>query len=72
LIAKDLKEMVAQTSERDKAKKLFCGMFERPSGRSNIQKGAYGQALAQVVASSGALFVVPPYIRSAFDYIVKA
>jgi putative ATP-dependent endonuclease of OLD family len=72
LMAKDLKEMVAQTSERDKAKKLFCGMFERPSGRSNIQKGAYGQALAQVVASSGAPFVVPPYIRSAFDYIVKA
>jgi putative ATP-dependent endonuclease of OLD family len=71
-IAKDLKEMVAQTSEQHKAKELFCGMFERLGGKPNVQKGAYGQALAQVVASSSAPFVVPPYIKSAFDYIVKA
>lgn len=70
-IAKELKKVVAEAPEKGKAKELFCGMFERPAGKHNVQKGAYGQALAQVVASGSATFIVPPYIRSALDYIVK-
>jgi putative ATP-dependent endonuclease of OLD family len=37
-------------------------MFEREHG--NVQKGRFGQALAQVIAG-GAKFVVPDYIKLA-------
>lgn len=45
-----------------KATTLFRGMFEREHG--NVQKGRFGQALAQVIAG-GAKFVVPDYIKLA-------
>jgi len=40
-------------------------MFERP--QNNVQKGRFGQALAQVIAD-GAACVVPDYIREAITH----
>src|SRR5262249_48023376 len=54
-------------SDQAKAKALFSGMFERP--RNNIQKGRFGQALAQVLAEEGADFEVPEYISSAIKHV---
>jgi putative ATP-dependent endonuclease of OLD family len=45
-------------------------MFERGKGKTNVQKGAFGQALAQVLLSDEVSFVVPPYIGSALQHIV--
>ncbi|MDR3418839.1 MAG: hypothetical protein P4L83_21915 [Nevskia sp.] len=46
-----------------KARALFSGMFERK--QNNVQKGKFGQALAQVFSEPGASCVVPDYIRNA-------
>lgn len=45
-----------------KARALFSGMFER--SQNNVQKGRFGQALAQVIAD-GAAFTVPEYVENA-------
>ncbi|BDB27802.1 ATP-dependent endonuclease [Cupriavidus sp. P-10] len=52
----------AATGDVEKARLLFCGMFERQ--QNNVQKGRFGQTLAQVLAD-GASCVVPEYIRQA-------
>ena len=52
-----------------KARALFRGMFERP--QNNVQKGRFGQALAQVFAD-GAACVVPDYIRNAIAHACQA
>lgn len=52
----------AAEGDAAKARTLFSGMFERP--QNNVQKGRFGQALAQVIAD-GSDFVVPNYIREA-------
>ena len=52
-----------------KARTLFSGMFERP--QNNVQKGRFGQALAQVIAD-GAACVVPEYIRNAISFACQA
>ena len=46
-----------------KARALFSGMFERK--QNNVQKGRFGQALAQAFSEPGAVCVVPAYIRDA-------
>ena len=46
-----------------KARALFTGMFERK--QNNVQKGRFGQALAQAFSEPGAACVVPEYIRAA-------
>lgn len=48
-----------------KAKMLFKGMFERE--QNNVQKGRFGQALAQVLAE-GAACTVPDYILNAIKH----
>ncbi len=48
-----------------KARVLFSGMFERP--QNNVQKGRFGQALAQVFVD-GAACVVPDYISKAIAH----
>lgn len=53
----------AATGDAAKAKALFTGMFERPQG--NIQKGKFGQTLAQILADPETLCVVPDYIGDA-------
>lgn len=46
-----------------KARALFSGMFERK--QNNVQKGRFGQALAQTFSEPGIACVVPEYIRDA-------
>ncbi len=50
-----------------KAKALFSGMFERSS--NNVQKGRFGQALAQELLGSKVQCVVPPYIKKALEHV---
>jgi putative ATP-dependent endonuclease of OLD family len=52
-----------------KARALFSGMFER--SQNNVQKGRFGQALAQVFAD-GAACVVPDYIANAIAHACQA
>lgn len=55
----------AAEGDAAKARALYCGMFERP--QNNVQKGRFGQALAQVIADKAA-FIVPDYIRDAIAH----
>lgn len=56
----------AAVGEAAKAQALFRGMFERDHG--NIQKGRFGQALAQALSDHGTACVVPDYIKSAIAH----
>jgi putative ATP-dependent endonuclease of OLD family len=68
-IAKDLEQKLEVcTSDSDKARVLFRGMFERKNG--NVQKGRFAQALAQIIAKD-ASFTVPDYIKSAVAHVCK-
>lgn len=58
--------VVAADGEAAKAKALFTGMFERP--QNNVQKGRFGQALAQVLANPETPCAVPDYIRDAMAH----
>jgi putative ATP-dependent endonuclease of OLD family len=65
---------VAETVEAaedntSKAKELFCGMFERK--QNNVQKGRFGQALAQAFLIENADCDIPDYIREAVDHVCK-
>jgi putative ATP-dependent endonuclease of OLD family len=55
----------AAANDAAKARALFSGMFERK--QNNVQKGRFGQALAQAI-SDGADFEVPGYIRGAITH----
>ena len=70
LIAKDLAVEVEAAADDDKARVLFKGMFERGDGKTNVQKGAFGQALAQSIGSDGLDIDVPPYVAEALKYII--
>jgi putative ATP-dependent endonuclease of OLD family len=59
----------AAKDDAAKARALFSGMFERP--QNNVQKGRFGQALAQVFAD-GAACVVPDYIGKAIAHACQA
>ena len=62
-IAQDLQTKVEEEEgDAAKARTLFSGMFERK--QNNVQKGRFGQSLAQVIAEGNA-FVVPDYIQNA-------
>lgn len=52
-----------------KARALFTGMFERK--QNNVQKGRFGQALAQVLADGGACHT-PDYIRNAIFHTCQS
>jgi putative ATP-dependent endonuclease of OLD family len=67
-IAPDLEAKVTAASEDDKARTLFCGMFDRDKG-SNVKKGEFAQALAAVIAPAGVGFKVPPYIKDALTFV---
>lgn len=58
----------AATGDAERARLLFSGMFERT--QNNVQKGWFGQALAQVLAD-GASCVVPKYIRQAIEHVCQ-
>lgn len=55
----------AASGDADKARLLFSGMFERT--QNNVQKGRFGQALAQILAD-GATCTVPEYLRQAIEH----
>ena len=57
------REVNAAVGDAAKARALFSGMFERK--QNNVQKGRFGQALAQVFSEPGTACVVPQYIRDA-------
>lgn len=59
----------AAQGDAAKARALFSGMFER--AQNNVQKGRFGQALAQVF-SDGAACVVPEYIDKAIAHACQA
>lgn len=65
-IAQDLQTKVEEEEgDAAKARTLFSGMFERK--QNNVQKGRFGQSLAQVIAEGNA-FVVPDYIQNAISH----
>ncbi len=69
-IAKKLKVKVeAAESNKDKAQALYCGMFERGKSKTKVQKGHYGQVLAQAISESSGEFVVPGHIKSAIEHV---
>lgn len=71
-IAKNLKAIVdKETGNKEKAKALFCGMFERGPGKTNVQKGRFAQELAQLVEDDGIDFEVPSYIKNALEHVCK-
>ncbi|MBK3758728.1 AAA family ATPase [Pseudomonas aeruginosa] len=53
-----------------KAKALFCGMFERKDTNSNVQKGRFGQALAEQIALTPG-FKVPEYLEQAIRHVCQ-
>lgn len=69
-IGKVVEEAVnAVEDDAAKARALFSGMFERK--QNNVQKGRFGQSLAQVL-SDGAACKVPDYIRDAIVHACQA
>ena len=64
-------EVNCAVTNKDKAKILFCGMFERGEGLKNVQKGRYGQVLAQHIADKNNDFTVPQYIDNAIKHVCK-
>jgi putative ATP-dependent endonuclease of OLD family len=71
-IAKDLRIEVDAAVVEDRPMVLFKGMFERGDGKVKIQKGAFGQALAQSITSDGLDFDVPDYIKDALTFVTAA
>lgn len=65
--AKAAESVAAVTSDPEKARALFRGMFERSS--NNVQKGRFGQALAQEFSDSKVPCEVPNYIRAAIKHV---
>lgn len=71
LIGADLTTTVdAAVDPAVKAKALFTGMFERP--QNNVQKGRFGQALAQALVKPDATYKVPRYILDAIAHACQA
>jgi len=54
-------------TEKDKARELFRGMFERPS--NNVQKGRFGQVLAQIFSDPESDCKIPEYILNAIKHV---
>lgn len=59
----------AAAGDAAKARALFSGMFERK--QNNVQKGRFGQALAQAFSEPAAACVVPTYIRDAVMHVCQ-
>lgn len=64
-------EVKSKADDRDKAMTLFTGMFERPKGKSNVQKGAFAQALAAQIEDNNLEIEVPSYISKAVKHACK-
>lgn len=66
--ALDTKVAVGST-DQEKAKTLFQGMFERD--QNNVQKGRFAQALAAQVEDHGQAIVAPAYIKNAIKHVCE-
>lgn len=66
-----LEKEVDKAAAEERPRVLFSGMFEREKG-ANVQKGKYAQALAEAISVPGTVFEMPPYMKSALDFITKA
>jgi putative ATP-dependent endonuclease of OLD family len=67
-IGEEVAKAVNETSDdADKAKALFCGMFERNC--NNVQKGRFGQALAQDLLDANTKCDLPDYIKKAIEHV---
>lgn len=72
-IGADLKvDVDAAASDHEKAKVLFTGMFDRPTGKANVKKGRFAQALAYGISQSNDAVELPAYLRSALDFVTDA
>lgn len=70
VIAAALKADVDKVAaDHEKAKALYCGMFQRPGDLENVQKGRYSQVLAHGIASSPKPVAVPPYREAALKFV---
>ncbi|MDR6743237.1 putative ATP-dependent endonuclease of OLD family [Herbaspirillum sp. 1173] len=67
-IAEALGKDVDGAGEEEKARTLFSGMFERPAGRTNVQKGRFGQTLAYLIRKNNKC-TVPAYIEQAIKHV---
>lgn len=54
---------------QEKAKALYCGMFQRPGELENVQKGRYSQVLAYGIATSKAPVALPSYLEAALKFV---
>lgn len=68
-IGKNLEDDVNAVTDDEKARVLFKGMFERGDGKENVQKGAFGQTLAQAIIFDECDIDVPDYIAKALAFI---
>ena len=59
----------AVATDAEKARVLFCGMFER--SQNNVQKGRFGQALAQSFVEASPSCKVPEYILQAIAHVCQ-
>jgi putative ATP-dependent endonuclease of OLD family len=59
----------AAAGDAAKAKAFFRGAFER--AHNNVQKGCFGQALAQAFMEKGVSCEVPDYIRQAVAHVCQ-
>ena len=56
-------------TDEEKAKVLYCGMFQRPGDLESVQKGRYSQVLAYGIATSNTPVVLPPYLEAALKFV---
>lgn len=71
-IAISLKDEVKlKTTAQEKAKALFCGMFERGPGKTNVQKGRFAQELAYQLTADNINFKVPQYLEDAIRHVCE-
>lgn len=69
-IAAALKPRVdGAASDQEKAKLLFCGMFQRSGTVENVKKGRYSQVLAYAITTSDKTVPVPSYLESALKFV---
>lgn len=59
-----------ETKDKELAKVLFCGMFQRGEGLKNVQKGRFSQLLAYNIHTSTTGVVAPSYLTEALQFVI--
>ena len=69
-IAKEIsEELKSKITAQEKATAIFCGMFERGKGKTNVQKGRFSQELAYQLSMDSSGFIIPKYIKEAISHV---